>query len=102
MSDFCAICVSDRGEFVREPIGKDDALVTVCRRCATEEVPEPEERHVVRVVRVVPTDPRHTRIKANRDRLIADGKCMYGRNHGPHVDGRLCAECRGKYRARGR
>ncbi len=29
----CAICVSDKGPFHWEPIGKDDAMVSVCEAC---------------------------------------------------------------------
>jgi hypothetical protein len=31
----CAICVSDRGPFTREPLGRGDALVDVCSGCTT-------------------------------------------------------------------
>lgn len=31
---FCAICTSERGPFTREPLGKNGALVAVCRDCA--------------------------------------------------------------------
>ena len=30
---FCAICTSERGPFFQRPLGKDDALVSVCRDC---------------------------------------------------------------------
>lgn len=30
---FCAICTSDRGPFVRRPLGRGDALVNVCADC---------------------------------------------------------------------
>jgi hypothetical protein len=33
---FCAICTSPRGPFVREPLGRDNALVSVCSECVTE------------------------------------------------------------------
>lgn len=39
---WCAVCVDDVSgqEIHREPLGKGDALVTVCLRCATEVVKE--------------------------------------------------------------
>lgn len=33
---FCAICVSERGPFVVRPLGRNNALVTVCNRCDEE------------------------------------------------------------------
>jgi uncharacterized small protein (DUF1192 family) len=33
---FCAICTDDRGPFTRRPLGKDEALVDVCRDCDEE------------------------------------------------------------------
>lgn len=32
----CAVCTSPRGPFALEPLGRDDALVSVCRACRTE------------------------------------------------------------------
>lgn len=32
----CAICVSDRGPFSKEPLGRNNAMVAVCRSCSTE------------------------------------------------------------------
>ena len=29
----CAVCCSDRGPFTMQRLGKDDALVSVCRAC---------------------------------------------------------------------
>jgi hypothetical protein len=33
MSKWCAICTSERGPFVQRPLGKGNALVTVCAAC---------------------------------------------------------------------
>lgn len=33
---FCAICTNARGPFARRPLGRDNALVTVCRACDDE------------------------------------------------------------------
>lgn len=33
MSEFCAICVSERGPFKSAPLGKGDAMVRVCADC---------------------------------------------------------------------
>lgn len=30
---FCAVCTSDRGPFVARPLGRNDALVSVCVSC---------------------------------------------------------------------
>lgn len=32
---YCAICASTHGPFVKEPLGRDDAMVNVCPDCAT-------------------------------------------------------------------
>lgn len=34
LKGFCAICIDDRGPFFRTPIGKGEAMVTVCAECA--------------------------------------------------------------------
>lgn len=39
MASFCAICTRDAGPFVQCPLGRNDALVTVCQRC-DEEAPQ--------------------------------------------------------------
>lgn len=36
MSAFCAVCTSERGPFVRRPLGRDNALVSVCAKCDDE------------------------------------------------------------------
>jgi hypothetical protein len=36
VSGFCAICTSERGPFVRRPLGRGDALVSVCADCDDE------------------------------------------------------------------
>lgn len=38
MASFCAVCTSERGPFVQRPLGRDDALVTVCRACDSEKL----------------------------------------------------------------
>lgn len=37
---WCAICTSDCGPFRREPLGRNNALVNVCMKCATHTVRE--------------------------------------------------------------
>lgn len=40
----CAVCIGDIvGQTRYEPIGRDDAMVAVCSRCALEEIPDPGE-----------------------------------------------------------
>jgi len=36
MSAFCAICTDDRGPFVQRPLGRGDAMVSVCSACDDE------------------------------------------------------------------
>ena len=42
---FCAICVDEKGPFVRRPLGKNNALVTVCVGCDEE---KPRARNTTR------------------------------------------------------
>lgn len=98
---FCAVCICDiTGPVRREPIGKDDALVAVCERCAKESVKLPPVRHVVYVK---PTNTpqargRYAEIKRHRAELAARGVCIYGEKHGPATAGKLCDGCRSKER----
>lgn len=45
-SSFCAVCTRSSGPFVQRPLGKDDALVTVCHACDGDRPsqPRPVER----------------------------------------------------------
>jgi hypothetical protein len=92
----CAVCVSPiDGDALYEPIGRDDALVPVCARCARDPVPDPPEpvRHAVREE---PQSPRAQQIRERRDRLAREGICIWGASHGPAVERKLCASCAAK------
>ena len=82
---FCAICIADIvGEPVFEPLGKDDALVAVCHRCAGTKPA---------VVNVKPKFARSVKIAERRERYAALGLCIYGKKHGRATHGKLCANC---------
>lgn len=98
---FCAICT---GPITGEPFL--DGPYKLCKRCACEPV-EFKERPPSRglVSRQETLTPNALRIRANRDRLKAEGLCTNGRNHGPAEPGRTtCHACgeRERVRARGR
>lgn len=76
---FCAICASTRPPFVRLPLGKDDALVSVCHACDDEPAryktgPELayEAPEITTPFRAA-VDAAHERIVQGRDRLDPRG-----------------------------
>ena len=92
---FCALCLDPIADVVRrEPLGKNDALVAVCDGCAYEEI-KPKHRLTAHTRREPPAlSSRAYRIKEHRDRLVAEGLCANGRNHGKAQPGkRTCADC---------
>ena len=93
MSVSCGVCADVIvGLPYREPLGRNDALIPVCKRCATEEVGPPSTQPRRTVTNRV-LDPRALRIKANRDLLASEGLCIYGRAHGAATVGKLCQLC---------
>lgn len=96
----CAVCVRlIDGEPIFEPIGRDDALVPVCKACATKPV-IPKHRIPHTVITRDPPTPRAVQIREHRDALAAQGICIYGESHGPATSGKLCAKCRAKQQGR--
>lgn len=97
---FCAVCTATiAGAPYREPIGPDDALVDVCKRCATEEVVPKEIITAADMLEPGNTHAeRAARIKAHRQALYDAGLCVNGKNHGPRMEGRrVCATCHEKW-----
>jgi hypothetical protein len=97
---FCAVCTSTRGPFTREPIGANDAIVSVCSACSQREV-VPREASAARrgpvyaSMRDAVGLTRAERLKANRDSLRARGLCVNGAGHEPPIEGRAwCEDCR--------
>lgn len=62
-SPFCAVCTSERGPFVKRPLGRGNALVTVCAACDAEPprpVPAPSRAYEV-------PSPEHLDVGAARE-----------------------------------
>lgn len=90
---FCATCLKDlTGEEIRrEPLGRNDAVVTLCIKCACDEP---------RVVQVVVRKKRDKRVDraawltAHRNSLADRGPCINGARHPRPTEGRRsCDEC---------
>lgn len=94
----CAVCVA-YGPVIREPLGKDDALVNVCLDCATKEVEDPCTPRFG-LIRRDPSDARAAKIREHRDRLKAGGICVNGVTHGKATHGVLCEHCASRARVR--
>lgn len=110
MSRFCAICTSDRGPFVRRPLGKGNAAVAVCLECDGEAAIDlvavssgKRARAVVRSSAKDRGDARRSASARRRHLLMSVRKCIdgpldgfVGRNgvvHGEVVRGGRCQRC---------
>lgn len=100
----CAVCVCEiRGAVFREPLGRDDALVDVCRSCATEPArPQGSVSHPVRKRDRVVTNSRAQQLRDHREDLKRRGLCRNGANHGKATRGGLCDACDLRYRRKRR
>lgn len=106
MKPFCSICIryigtdelASRG-VVREPLGKDGAMVVVCERCAKN-----SPSITRRPLRPPPTAiSRALRLHNHRESLAVRGLCINGTNHARPEEGfRMCNACREKKYARKR
>lgn len=67
---FCAVCTSERGPFVQRPLGRGNALVTVCVEC---DVGAPKRRPGTARAYEVPS-PEPLDLEAAREaRRVGDG-----------------------------
>lgn len=91
---FCATCLAYiDGEPNYEPLGRDDAVVALCNRCAFTEV-VPKEHVSAHQMRGSQSDEdRALRIKRHRDDLAARGLCTNGEKHGKATRGPYCEDC---------
>lgn len=98
---FCAVCISDVGPFTKEPIGPRDALVSVCRKCASEPVKEPVEAPILLSDAAIRRAREKARMKRWRSQNIANGRCANGPDHATPVSGSIvCPDCRAREQRR--
>ena len=102
MSPFCAVCTRPCATYVREPLGRNDALVIVCSRCATEAVVPKDPIAAKRGPAIdVSTMDRAEWIRLHRADLVSRGLCMFGEKHARPLDGyKACESCRTRDKGR--
>lgn len=102
---FCAICTSERGPFSMQPLGRNDAMVSVCEACNDPLSANQNKRAPMRVISAVREYQKLTapeRSNKRRETNARLGRCinhpLSDKPHGPRLPGLVrCAHCHEKH-----